>query len=265
LEKLDLPRDPGLPTWIDAIARVTRAVFRERERWPLRPEAIPPSLLRWLTGDERASEIAADIRSGSDLSGPPETEGPGDTTHLCVADASGMVVSLTQSVQSLFGAKVAHRRLGFFYNNYLCTCPRTRHPSRLGSGSAPQSNAAPTLVLRPGPDGGEEPVLALGAAGSRRITSSILQVAAGVLHRGLPLAEAMDAPRVHATSSGRVMLEARAATEEVLHLLSRRFRPIQIKAARSYAMGGVQAILRETGGTWIGAADPRREGTAHAS
>lgn len=264
LEKLDLPRDADSPLWYGVIADVVRAAFQERERWPLRPDEIPPSLLRWLLSDERASEIARAVLSGETRRGPTRAEGPGDTTHLCVADPSGMIVSLTQSIQSLFGAKVMNPELGFFYNNYLCTCPRHHHPSRLGSGAAPQSNVAPTLVTRTTAGGVREPILALGAAGSRRITSSILQVVANVLHRGMPLPDAVDAPRVHATTSGRLMVERRAATPEVLDLLSRRFDPIEIKASRSYAMGGVQAIGIDPAGAWVGSADPRREGTADA-
>ncbi len=262
LEKLGLPEGCALPTWYAAIAQVTRAIFQERDRWPVRADGTPRSLLAWLVSDERAEEIARGILAGNSGSDRPTAEGPGDTTHLCVADASGMVVSLTQSVQSLFGAKVANSRLGFFYNNYLCTCPRYRHPSRLASGATPQSNAAPTLVLRRRPDGGQDPILAIGAAGSRRITSSILQVMANILHRGMDLPEAVDAPRIHATTSGRVMLERRAAATDVLEEISRSFQPVQIKASRSYAMGGVQAIARDANGDWIGAADPRREGTA---
>jgi gamma-glutamyltranspeptidase/glutathione hydrolase len=264
LEKLDLPRNPELPLWYGAIAGVVRAAFLERERWPVHPDEIPLSLMRWFLSDERASEIACAIRSEKDRSGPARAEGPGDTTHLCVADSSGTIVSLTQSIQSLFGAKVMNPELGFFYNNYLCTCPRHRHPSRLDGGAAPQSNVAPTLVSRTTAGGFREPVLALGAAGSRRITSSILQIVANVLHRGMSVQEAIDAPRAHATTSGRLMLERRAATPEILDPLSRRFDPIEIKASRSYAMGGAQAIGRDDSGRWVGVADPRREGTANA-
>jgi gamma-glutamyltranspeptidase/glutathione hydrolase len=266
LEHLDLPERPDPILWVGAIARITRSVFQERERWPIRPERLSPSFMRWLIGEERAKELATEILAGADHSNPPEAEGPGDTTHLCVADAAGMIVSLTQSVQSLFGAKVANRHLGFFYNNYLCTCPRYRHPSRLRGGAAPQSNVAPTIVLgRPIAGGAREPVLAIGAAGSRRITSSVLQVLANVLHRGMPLEEAMDAPRVHATTSGRVMIERTAAGREVQESLARGFRSIDVKAPRSYAMGGVQAIGRDADSRmWVGCADPRREGACDA-
>lgn len=262
LDRLGLSTEPAAAAWYETIARVTRLVFQERERWPFAHEEMPASFLSWLCSPARAGELAERILAGGDRSSGRSAEGPGDTTHLCVADGDGLVVALTQSVQSLFGAKVGSARLGFFYNNYLCTCPRYRHPSRLRGGASPQSNAAPTVVLRRNAAGLEAPVLAVGAAGSRRITSSILQVTANMLHRGMSLAEAMDAPRVHATASGRLMLERRAATPEVLDCLSRRFRPIQIKAARSYAMGGVQAIARDATGGWSGAADPRRDGVA---
>ena len=59
------------------------------------------------------------------------TERDGETTHLCAADRDGTVVSLTQSIQSLFGAKVANEEYGFLYNNYLTTCPRRAHAHRV--------------------------------------------------------------------------------------------------------------------------------------
>ena len=43
----------------------------------------------------------------------------GETTHFTVADATGTVVAVTQSIDSYFGAKVVHPSLGFLYNNYM--------------------------------------------------------------------------------------------------------------------------------------------------
>jgi gamma-glutamyltranspeptidase/glutathione hydrolase len=121
------------------------------------------------------------------------------------------------------------------------------------------SNAAPTMMFRDGVDG---PVLALGSAGSRRITSSIFHVISGVVDRGSALAEAVDRPRVHALLNGEVWLEGGAASEPVLHRLSARYRNVEVKPYRSSDMGAVQAVGREGKGDWNGAADPRREGIA---
>lgn len=254
-------RDDSLPGgWYAAVAMAIDAVFRERDGWPLHPNALTPSLRSWLLGDERAAEIAAALQ-GSHRSPGKGAEEPGETTHLCTVDEEGMIVALTQSVQSLFGAKVANPDLGFFYNNYLCTCPRYRHPSLLGSRAIPQSNAAPTLLLAEC-GGQEHPVLALGAAGSRRITSSILQVIANCTDRGLPLPEAVDAPRIHPLPSGKVLVERRIAKADVIQRLSQRFGQVLVKAGRSHMMGAVQAIGWDSAGHWVGVADPRREGTA---
>lgn len=250
--------------WYERFALIVDAVFRERARWPFPVEKLTPSLIDWMLGAAHASEIAAETLARVPRPRVAQAEGPGDTTHLCVADSDGMVVSLTQSIQSLFGAKVANERLGFFYNNYLCTCSRRLGPSRLRSGARPQSNAAPTVVFRgPAADPGA-PWFTLGAAGSRRITSSLLQVVTQVVLRGRSVAEAVDAPRVHPTLPGPYMVESRASSPELLERLARRFRgPLVPRAGHSYAMGCVQALVRAEDGAWSGVADPRREGVGH--
>jgi gamma-glutamyltranspeptidase/glutathione hydrolase len=181
----------------------------------------------------------------------------GNTTHLCAADDEGGVVSLTQSIQSVFGSKVAHPTLGFVYNNYLSTSPRTTHPYRLGGGSLPQSNAAPTLVL----DGAGKPVLALGSAGSRRITTSVVQVVSSVLDRGMGVAEAVAAPRAHALLSGKCWAERSmdAASEAALR---QRFPDLRRKGKKSYKLGAVQALAWDSFGGVVGTGDPRRDGAA---
>ena len=187
------------------------------------------------------------------------TEEPGETTHLCAADEAGNVVSLTQSIQSLFGAKVANDRYGFLYNNYLCTLPRRRHPYRLRGGCAARSNAAPLLVR--GPAG--EPRLTAGAAGSRRIVSSLLQVLDGVLgDHHLSLGESLSAPRVHARLSRRVWIERPAATEALEAALAQHGFKAEPRGEHAYGMGAVQAIRLHPDGRLEGAADPRRDGSA---
>ncbi|MEZ4651349.1 MAG: gamma-glutamyltransferase [Candidatus Eisenbacteria bacterium] len=259
VEALGLDGGAADDEWHEGMAAIVQAIFRERSDWPVHPDKISGSMMNWLLSEARAEEVADKIRQRA-VPVVRASEGPGDTTHLCVVDGDGMVVSLTQSIQSLFGAKVMNERLGFFYNNYLTTCPRYRHPSRLRRNAMPQSNAAPTIVFE-GDGADRRPVLIVGSAGSRRITSSILHTITNVLDRGMSLFDALDAPRVHATLSGRPMVEKRAATPELLTRLEARFRPARIKAERSYSMGAVQAIASSQDG-WVGAADPRREGTA---
>lgn len=201
-----------------------------------------------------------------------DEEEPGETTHLCTADNRGNAVALTQSIQSLFGAKVANSQLGFLYNNYLCTCKRRPHPYQLGSRCIPQSNATPTLILRndtsdTARSGGtrryqQKPLLVLGAAGSRRITSAILQVISSILDRGISLDQAVGSPRVHALLNRKVCIERPAATEPLLRRLEKCFHKVKIKAPHSYFMGAVQAIQFREDGTLIGMADPRRDGVA---
>jgi len=259
--------------WYEILAEVTHAVFHERDRFAIHPRDLTPSLLSWLLSNERASEIAQQVRINcSDNAGEGNAEESGQTTHVCTVDGSGNAVALTQSIQSLFGAKVANGQLGFLYNNYLCTCKRRHHPYRLSSGCIPRSNIAPTLVLRngwcgeaiPGGDMGRvrEPFLVLGAAGSRRITSAILHVITGVIDRGMSLEEAVSLPRIHASLRRKVHIERPAVAEPLLRQLEKRFREIMIRAPHSYSMGGVQAIQFGSDRTFVGVADPRRDGTA---
>ncbi len=248
--------------WYRTIARTVEVVYHNRWRWPLHPDNVPYSMFGWLAGKERSTEMAAVVAGGEQLPSTGDDEEPGDTTHLSIADKDGMVVSLTQSIQSLYGAKVANRKLGFFYNNYLMTCPRHTHECQLASGALPRSNAAPVIVFPDGDNGAGKPVLSAGAAGSRRITSSIMQTVLNRIALGLSLPEAVDAPRIHGTLSNKVYVEKRVASGEMIEFLSELFRQVEVKASRSYSMGGVQAIARESDASWTGMADPRREGIA---
>jgi gamma-glutamyltranspeptidase/glutathione hydrolase len=269
LERIHTNVRDSLSDWYINIAETIYEVFRERERLPIKPGELSDQLQELILGDAHAGELASSILKRRNRSGDSRSfdsavtcagdHEPGDTTHLCVTDGDGNVVALTQSIQSLFGAKVANARLGFLYNNYLCTCPRKPHPYQLGSRCSPQSNVAPAIAFKS--DFHQDiPFLALGAAGSRRITSSVLQVLSNVIDRELHLQPAVDAPRVHALLSDKVWLENPAASDELLEKLRSRFRRVVIKQARHYKLGAVQGVQLFDNGGAIGAADPRRDG-----
>ena len=241
------------------------AALRERERWPDHPDDLTPSLERWLVSTARAQQVARrlhqqPISSEAPQHQPPDSLGErGNTTHLCACDREGNVVSLTQSIQSVFGSKAAHPTLGFLYNNYLSACPRrSSHPYHLRPGALPQSNAAPTLVLDPN----GSPRLAIGSAGSRRITTSLVHVLAATLQRGESIEGAIAAPRAHARATGKVWIEESLAVGPALRGFDRTFKAVQMLTNRHYKLGAVQAIAWDSSGRATGVADPRRDGAS---
>jgi gamma-glutamyltranspeptidase/glutathione hydrolase len=230
------PDDPN--RWYADVAAAVHAAFRERERRHRSAATNSPSPQLGLAG--------------------VGTEHAGETTHLCAADADGNVVSLTQSIQSLFGAKVTNEKYGFLYNNYLSTCPRRhRHQHHLAPDCAARSNAAPTLVMSAD---GRHPRLVVGAAGSRRIISSIVQVTSGVLDLELSVHDALALARVHPRLSGAAWLERPAASRPLLERLRMQYGGVQIRQAHSYSMGAAQALEFTAGSVIDAAADPRRDG-----
>jgi gamma-glutamyltranspeptidase/glutathione hydrolase len=238
--------------WREAVALATSAAYHERERLSQLP------IDRYQLEPDRSK---ADLIAKRPLSRGEEhgAEAAGDTTHLSVSDHHGCVVMLTQSIQSVFGAKIAHPALGFIYNNYLSTCPRKPHLHGLMPRCRPRSNAAPTLVLRRDQP---IPLLALGSAGSRRILSSILQVISAVIDHHWDIGAAVAAPRVHGLLSSRVWLERPAVSDDLIARLRARGRHPVIKPALAFAMGAVHALEFPSDAPARAAADPRRDGTA---
>ncbi|RMH24056.1 MAG: gamma-glutamyltransferase [Planctomycetota bacterium] len=263
LERFEARTDaPSLTDRAIAIARAGRAALRERDRWPDHPDDLTESIRRWLVSRERADAVftrsVADDAPGADARS--ET---GDTTHLCAADGEGMTVSMTLSIQSVFGAKVMCQPAGFFYNNSLTTCPRSPHPYRLAVGAAPRSNASPLVLLAERP-GGWTPEFALGAAGSRRMIAALLRTLEAACVHGDSLPEAIRAPRIHAPVSRGVWVERPLLRRIDRDRLTRACGPITVLPRLAYKAGAVHAVRRLPDGRVAGAADPRRDGAVVA-
>jgi gamma-glutamyltranspeptidase/glutathione hydrolase len=182
-----------------------------------------------------------------------DTTGTGEetsfTSHFSVVDAERNAVAVTFTVGVLFGSGVYVN--GYFLNSGANNFDaQTRGPSRFGS-----STIAPTLVLR-----GHDVRMAVGAAGSQYIPTSVTQV----LFRALALREdpwvAIAAPRLQPSRGAAVEVEPGFAPEVYAMLRERGYVPIT--RVGDLMFGGVHAIVVTGNGALVGVADPRRDGVA---
>ena len=97
---------------------------------------------------------------------------------------------------------------------------------------------APTVVLRDG-----ELVLGLGSAGSNRIRSAILQTVVRAVEQGMPVAEAVEAPRLH-FEGGAVQAEPGIDPAALERLEARGLAVVRWPAINLF-FGGVQAVARD--------------------
>ncbi|HVO55435.1 MAG TPA: gamma-glutamyltransferase [Solirubrobacterales bacterium] len=177
----------------------------------------------------------------------------GSTTHVSVIDGAGTSAAVTCSNGS--GSGVLVPGTGVILNNMLGEedlNPLGFH--RIAPGRRVPSMMAPTIVRRRG-----EVELVLGSAGSNRIRSAILQTVVRVVEQGLPVADAVRAPRLH-FEGGVVQAEPGIDPEALVRLEAR-----GVAVARwpeiNLFFGGVQAVARDPRtGALSGGGDPRRGG-----
>ena len=182
----------------------------------------------------------------------------GSTTHISVLDGEGMCASVTCSNGS--GSGVLVPGTGVILNNMLGEedlNPFGFHG--IAPGRRVPSMMAPTVVLRDG-----EIVLGLGSAGSNRIRSAILQTVVRTVEQGMPVAAAVEAPRLHFEAG---VLQAEPGIDEAaLARIEARGVPVARRPAINLFFGGVQAVARDpSSGELSGGGDPRRGGSVALS
>jgi gamma-glutamyltranspeptidase/glutathione hydrolase len=244
-------RNPDTPDGSLLLTEVIRRAQLDRRDRPFDPNFFPQVQDRRMLSGDYAKLVAQQIH------GRIKTEG--ETTHLSVMDKKGNVVSLTQSIERVFGSKTATPSLGFLYNNYMSAFEYEdiTHPYYMRPNGVPWASVAPTIILR-----NREPWLAIGSPGSERIASAILQVLVRLAYQS-PF-DAVAAPRIHCSYDGTVSLEAACMRDDIPDALIKRGFKIDKREPMSFYLGCIQMVLKEKG-EFIGVADPRRDGAAVGS
>ncbi|KAK5997306.1 Glutathione hydrolase proenzyme [Cladobotryum mycophilum] len=187
------------------------------------------------------------------------------TSHIVTTDHSGMAVSMTTTVNLLFGAEVMEPTTGIILNNEMndFSIPGVSNefgfaPSEanyIRPGKRPLSSMTP--IIAEFPNG--TLYAAIGAAGGSRIISATAQTLWHILDHDMTAAESLAYPRMHdQLAPDRVVLEKKFS-KSVGDYLKEKGHHVEWADPGSSA---VQCIKRHFDGSLEAASEPRQKNSA---
>ncbi|ATL86295.1 gamma-glutamyltransferase [Streptomyces malaysiensis subsp. malaysiensis] len=281
LERTDLSK-LGDAEYLHRYIEASRIAFADRGRWvgdPAAEDVPTKGLTSQRFADSRACLIKDDavLKSPVPPGDPNHPTAPGscdtrghaapttyegeNTTHLTVADKWGNVVAYTLTIEQTGGSGITVPGRGFLLNNELTDFsfapadPAVHDPNLPGPGKRPRSSMSPTIVLD-----GHKPVLALGSPGGATIITTVLQTLLNHLDRGMPLVDAIAAPRASQRNAAQTELEPalwNGPERAQLEALGHSFK-------QNPEIGAATGVQRLSGGRWLAAAETERRGGGSA-
>ena len=268
LEHTDIAtRGPNDPQAWYLFAEASRIMYADRDRYVGDPAFVDVPIAGLLAPAyvaERAKLIApvagpppaAGAPEGAKVAARDSTYEPTGTSHFIVGDASGNVVSMTTTVESIFGS--GRMVDGFFLNNQMTDfafLPRDAKgrpaANAVAPGKRPRSSMTPLVLLTP--DG--KFAGAFGSAGGNAILAYVGKTMVAAIDWNLPTQEAVAAPNLVARGTA-FQGEVTKFSPEILAGL--RARGIDLKPGQGED-SGVHAVMIRNGRV-DGGFDPRREG-----
>ena len=279
LERSDLAaldRSEALHRYLEA----TALAFADRNRYVGDPAFVDVPLKRLLSqgfADERACLIGSDAAVKPVPPGSPDGSyapcaaavaganggdaGGRSTTHLTTWDRWGNVVAYTLTIEQTGGSGIVVPNRGFLLNNELTDFnftptqgPGVPDPNLPAPGKRPRSSMSPTIVLDDG-----VPILAIGSPGGSMIITTVTQTLLNRLDFGMPLLEAVAAPRASQRNTAAVSAEPAFVTT---------WGPALEPRGHSFTsvaeIGAVTAIERQDNGRLVAVAEPVRRGGGDA-
>jgi len=259
----------GSAQTVHVMTEAMRRAFADRARYLGDPRFNPMMPISRLVSKPYAEELRATIQLGrASHSSPASFEWPAEgteTTHLSVVDAERQAVSLTYTLEQLYGSKIVVPGAGFLLNNEMGDFnpapDRTDTEGRIGTepnlarpGQRMLSSMTPTIVEKDG-----DLFMVTGSPGGRTIINTVLQTIVNVIDFGMNIQEAIDAPRFHHQwLPDRISYERHGLSPDTVTLL-------ESKGHRLVALdrqGAAQAIRYDASADLLeGAPDRRRAGS----
>jgi gamma-glutamyltranspeptidase/glutathione hydrolase len=237
-DEIDIPLDDLLnPVYIE---------HRATERFA--PDAVP-------TPGEPGLVLHQDAAAA--MWAPDTTEEAAGTSHMSIIDSEGNAVSMTATVESIFGS---HRwAAGFVLNNEMTDFARevpadgSRPANAVAPGRRPRSSMSPTIIF--GENGDIRMVT--GSPGGNSIPAYVAKTIIGVLAWDLSAQQAVDYPNIVARGETVRVEVSVPPGQAIADDLKSRGYPVQERDGEN---SGLHVIVNGPDGL-DGAADKRREGT----
>jgi gamma-glutamyltranspeptidase/glutathione hydrolase len=206
---------------IHLFAEVMRRAFQDRAQYLGDPDFVPVPAAELLDKDYLIQRMAdfdaaratpnANLPVGSlaahrgqrSWGTPAAGHESTDTTQFSVMDAASNAVSITYTLNGLWGSGVTVPKAGLLLNNEMDDfASKAGTPNAYGlvqgeanavaPGKRPLSSMTPTVLSKDG-----KPFLVTGSPGGPTIISTVLLVITNIVDHGLSVTQAVDAPRFH--------------------------------------------------------------------
>jgi len=254
---------------LHVLAEVMKRAYAFRAKY-LGDPAFVEVPVNWLAGKTlAASQVKTlDMQRATPVaeiapSSPAELQESADTTHYSIMDSEGNVVSNTYTLSASFGSGVTIAGTGILMNNQInnfallygvpgASGARASFANSLQGGKRTKSTQTPVIVFKD-----QQPLLATGTPGGRRIITTMLQIISNVVDHKMNIADATHAPRIfHGWAKDELEYEP-GISPDTLNLLQQRGHILKQGAT----MGSVQSVMWN-GHHFSGASDPRRPGAS---
>lgn len=179
------------------------------------------------------------------------------TTHLTVSDKQGNVVAYTFTIEDWGGSGMVVPGYGFLLNNELTDFDFIGpHPNVPEAGKRPRSSMTPTIALKDG-----RPAFSIGSPGGSTIITTVLQTIINYIDLGMPMDQAIDAPRLSQRNSDTTDIEpGYADSPQAKAPLARG----QRWSAQAEEIGAANALVFNVDGTVTAVSEGHRHGVGSA-
>ncbi|CAN7566245.1 gamma-glutamyltransferase [Pseudoxanthomonas sp. LjRoot143] len=269
-----LPREQVEHLYLEA----SRLAFADRDAYLADPEYVDAPVAGLLSKDyaarRRASINVDQATPGSVAAGDPypfqqDPSRPlrpasralqperAHTTHLTVSDRDGNVVAYTFTIEDWGGSGMVVPGYGFLLNNELTDFDFTApHPNIPEAGKRPRSSMTPTIALKDG-----KPAFSIGSPGGSTIITTVLQTIVNYVDLGLPMDQAIDAPRLSQRNGAATDVEpgfVGSAQAKALAGMGQRW------SDQAAEIGAANALVFNADGTVTAVSEGHRHGVGSA-
>lgn len=265
LERYQLRLHGRKPDGFHLLSEAQKLAFQDRNRFLGDPAFTYVPVLRLISksfATRRSQEIHFEMAiPTTEAAVRPLALENSHTSHLSIVDEQGNMAAFTTTIESVFGSAMVVPGYGFLLNNELTdfeVVPKNENkkllPNAVQGEKKPRSSMTPTFIFQNG-----RPFLIAGSPGGSKIIGAVLNVIVNLIDFGMPLEEALRAPRI-INRDGPIELETQLYQDlDLKRELERRGHPVVLNPA----IGNVQAVYFDSEKDQItGASDPRGDGEA---